>query len=94
MVLGISTVTSKGQITLPKLARDKMGISQGQKVTFSLEDNSLIIRPHAVSADNLRGRLKAYQNNKPNFNLEKAREMYRQDIIRKHSKTGNNQGNA
>jgi AbrB family looped-hinge helix DNA binding protein len=33
-------VTSKGQITIPKKIRDKMGISQGEEIQF-VEENGL-----------------------------------------------------
>jgi AbrB family looped-hinge helix DNA binding protein len=33
-----TTLTSKGQITLPKALRDKLGLSPGDRVEFFLED--------------------------------------------------------
>jgi antitoxin PrlF len=32
-----ATVTSKGQVTIPKLIRDRLGIKPGTKVAFSLD---------------------------------------------------------
>jgi antitoxin PrlF len=32
-----TTVTSKGQVTIPKPIRDRLGIKPGTKVTFSLD---------------------------------------------------------
>lgn len=46
----LSTLTSKGQITLPKAIRDKLGLAAGSQLRFELmPDNS--IRARAVKAD-------------------------------------------
>lgn len=34
-----STITSKGQITLPKMLRDQLHLSLGDRVEFILEEN-------------------------------------------------------
>ncbi len=38
-----SSVTEKGQVTIPKFIRDKLGILPGNKVFFDLKDNSEIV---------------------------------------------------
>ena len=40
-----STVTQKGQVTLPKEFRDKLNIKANNKVLFKLENNSITITP-------------------------------------------------
>ena len=41
----LSTVTDKGQITLPKALRDQLGIRPGSKVEFALQsDHSVRLR--------------------------------------------------
>ena len=43
------TVTSKGQVTIPKLVRDRLGIRAGSRVTFELtESGDVVLRPVAV----------------------------------------------
>jgi antitoxin PrlF len=37
------TVTSKGQVTIPKAMRDALGIRPGVQVEFKLEDSRIII---------------------------------------------------
>ena len=32
-------VTSKGQITIPKAVRDKLGIAEGDEIVFRVEEN-------------------------------------------------------
>ena len=38
----ISTVTDKGQITLPKVLRDRLGIRPGSKVGFALQPDGTL----------------------------------------------------
>ena len=36
-------VTSKGQVTVPKVVRDALGISQGDEVVFRVEGNRAVM---------------------------------------------------
>jgi len=38
-----STVTSKGQVTIPKHLRDQLGIVPGEQLIFTLEDDEIRI---------------------------------------------------
>ena len=40
-----STLTSKGQTTLPKAIRQRLGLETGAKVTYEFTDNGVLIRP-------------------------------------------------
>ena len=45
-----STVTSKGQVTIPKPIRDRLGIQPGTRVSFSLdEDGRAFIRAEGAA---------------------------------------------
>ncbi|CAM4311614.1 AbrB/MazE/SpoVT family DNA-binding domain-containing protein [Deinococcus marmoris] len=48
-----STVTSKGQITLPKVVRDHLGTRPGTRLEFVLEDGSVRVCNSAPAADPL-----------------------------------------
>lgn len=49
------TVTSKGQVTIPKRIRDELGLSAGTEVEFVLEaDGTLHIRPKEPAIERLR----------------------------------------
>lgn len=37
-----ATITSKGQITLPKTIRDRLGLSPGDQVDFRIDDDGTI----------------------------------------------------
>lgn len=56
----ISTVTDKGQITLPKALRDRLGINPGTKVEFVLQpDDTVRLRVLMRGSSNLFGLLAA-----------------------------------
>jgi len=40
----ISRVTARGQITIPKEIREKLGIKKGNMVSFRIEGNKIIIQ--------------------------------------------------
>ena len=55
-------VTSKGQVTIPREIRQRLGIRKGSKVTFSLEDGRVEMRlmtPPAAAAISGFGMLKS-----------------------------------
>ena len=50
----ISTITAKGQVTIPKAIRERLGLSEGDKLEFSIDDAGRIVaRPQ--QADNICG---------------------------------------
>jgi len=40
----ITTITSKGQVTIPKAVRDALGLKPGDKIEFWVEDGRVKIR--------------------------------------------------
>lgn len=54
-----ATVTSKGQITIPKAVRDELGLTEGDRVAFRvLEDGSVVVELETVDLLELEGALK------------------------------------
>jgi antitoxin PrlF len=55
-----STVTSKGQITIPKLVRDQMGLKPGDRVDF-VRDRSgrTMLQPINTDIRSLKGMIKS-----------------------------------
>jgi AbrB family looped-hinge helix DNA binding protein len=52
-------VTSKGQITIPKVIRDALGLETGDQVEFLVHDQGLVeIRPRTRSLQSLAGTLR------------------------------------
>ncbi|MGA7981624.1 MAG: AbrB/MazE/SpoVT family DNA-binding domain-containing protein [Chromatiaceae bacterium] len=53
-----ATVTSKGQITLPKALRDHLHLTAGDRVEFILEENNVVrMVPRTTSVTRLKGML-------------------------------------
>jgi AbrB family looped-hinge helix DNA binding protein len=71
-----STVTRKGQVTIPQVVREKLGIAYGEKVEFSInEHDEVVIKPLKRDLNDLYGILSAH-NLPGNFedHRRKARE--------------------
>jgi len=50
-----ATVTSKGQVTIPKRIRDELGLTAGTEVEFVLEEDGTVrVRPKEPAMDRLR----------------------------------------
>ena len=43
-VVEMGTISSKGQVAIPALIRDEMGLEEGSKVLFMLTDDTLLIK--------------------------------------------------
>lgn len=39
----ISTITAKGQVTIPKAIRDRLGLSEGDRLAFSVDEKGRIV---------------------------------------------------
>ena len=44
MEVRISTVTSKGQVTIPKEIRETLGVIEGDKLVFLVEGDKIVLR--------------------------------------------------
>jgi len=45
------TITSKGQVTVPKRIRETLGLRPGSQVDFLVEDDRVVLRPHGIPAE-------------------------------------------
>ncbi len=53
-----ATLTSKGQLTLPKAIRDSLHLRTGDRIRFQLTDNGeAVLKPITKSVDDVFGRL-------------------------------------
>jgi antitoxin PrlF len=56
--MALATITSKGQITIPKSVREKLMLDTGDKIEFIFTNNrEALIRPVSKTVDDLFGRL-------------------------------------
>jgi antitoxin PrlF len=67
------TITSKGQVTIPKSIRDKLSLVAGDKVEFVItENNETIMRPITKRVDDVFGRL--YKPDRAALSVEEMNE--------------------
>lgn len=57
-----TSVTQKGQTTIPALIRKKLGISSNTKVVFELKDNNEVSIKPVVDFFALKGSVKSYKS--------------------------------
>lgn len=55
--MSTATVTSKGQITLPKAVRDRLGVKAGDRVEFVETDRGFVVVPATQDIRALKGLL-------------------------------------
>lgn len=54
-----ATITSKGQITIPKEVREELGLRVGDRVAFRvLDDGRVVVEPETIDLRELKGALK------------------------------------
>lgn len=51
----IGSMTSKGQTTVPKEVRDKLGLEQGARIEWTIEGDKAIVKPRKLRAVDLAG---------------------------------------
>jgi len=57
--MAAATITSKGQITLPKAVRERLRVGTGDQVDFTLNDRGeIVVRPIGSDVRDLRGFLR------------------------------------
>ncbi len=44
MEVSVGTVTSKGQVTIPKEIRETLGVNEGDKLLFLVEGDKVVLR--------------------------------------------------
>jgi len=71
-----STITSKGQITIPKEVREKLGLREGDRIDFLVDSNgNAILKPASFSFRQLKGIL--HRKNRKTISVEKMNEAIR-----------------
>ena len=56
--MALATITTKGQVTIPKSIRESLHLHSGDKIEIILKDGNAIIRPLSKKVDDLFGILK------------------------------------
>lgn len=66
-----STISSKGQVTVPQEIRNRLGLATGDRVDFVIEGDQTVIRPSRVDTnpfDKYRGALGTFSGGKKEIN--------------------------
>ena len=56
--MSASSLTRKGQVTIPKRIRDHLGVRQGDKVFFLVRDNDVVLKALRGNILELKGSIK------------------------------------
>lgn len=75
----ITTVTQKGQVTIPVEIRRKLKVTTGQKISFEEKNGQVVIRP-VPDFLTLMGSLKT----KKKYNKKKAHEAIGKMLAKRH----------
>ena len=83
--MSLSTLTSKGQITIPKNLRDLLSIGTGDKLEFIINDQGeLVIKPITKKAIDVFGKLSKYKKDKP-VSIEEMNEAIAKQVKKNFS---------
>jgi len=71
--MALATLTSKGQLTLPKPIRERLGVRAGDRVVFrETADGVVVVEPDTVDLRSLRGALKPRRTGVTLDDMERA----------------------
>jgi AbrB family looped-hinge helix DNA binding protein len=78
-----ATITSKGQVTIPKIIRDILNLHSGDKIDFIVKENGeTILKPISQKVDDVFGIL-SKKNNKP-IKVDEMNDILRKSFKRKY----------
>ena len=82
----VSTITRKGQVTIPSEVRKHLGVGTPDKVAFVIEGDSVRLKSVAFTLDTVFGSIPARPGTSPDFEreIEEAKEEEAARRIRKH----------
>ena len=78
-----TTVTIKGQVTIPKEVRDGLGLANGDKVAFVFDGDRAVMFPLKGDVFSLRGVLKKH-NKGGSFDAKELREKAREHVVQRY----------
>ena len=74
-----ATLTSKGQITIPKFVRDSLALHAGDKIEFIVtQNNEIMLKPVTKKVDEVFGRL--FKADRPTVDISEMDALIKQKI--------------
>ncbi len=71
-----STISSKGQVTVPVEVRRRLGVKQGDRIEFAFVEGAVVVRPVRTEENPFRKWIGAFRSNTPEGTaVEWVREM-------------------
>lgn len=80
-----SKVTRKGQITIPKAIRDRLGVNEGEKVVFVLRGEEVVLKVIRGSILDLKGSVKPRAHPE---DFENIRKSVRREVSKRIAENG------
>lgn len=85
--LGKSTLSSKGQVTLPKEVRERLGLKPSDMVVFTEDEQGRVVLTTALrQLDELHGMLKHLAKDRP-VSIEEMDEAIGEAILERHNRS-------
>ena len=75
-----STMTRKGQVTIPKAIRDRLGVKEGEKILFVMRDEEVFLKVVKGTILDLKG---SVQPSTQPDDFEKIRQSVKQAVAKK-----------
>ncbi len=77
--MALATITSKGQVTIPKEVRDTLGLRFGDKIEIIITENgTALIRPISKKVDDIFGKL--HKPGRKTVSVEQMNRAIRQRV--------------
>ena len=80
-----STITRKGQVTIPKAIRDRLGVKEGEKVLFVMRGEEVVLKVVKGTILDLRG---SVQPSAHSEDFDKIRQSVRQSVAKRVARHG------
>lgn len=76
----MSTMTSKGQVTIPKAFRDHLGLKPGSNVEFEIDDRGAVVLKAETELKSRRDRLERFRGHAgPGLSTDELMQLLRGD---------------
>ncbi len=73
-----SMLTSKGQITIPKVVRNKLNLKTGDRLDFKIRDNEVILIPVSKTVDDVFGILS--RDDRKVYSVEQMNDLLKKRV--------------